>query len=409
MLGFDWLKKSAVVKLDQLADMAGFVRYGTSAGLPVSPQTAVQVAAVFCAVRVIAEDIAKMPVRVMSEDFDDNGMTKQTVARDHWATRLLSRRPNEFQTSFEFREYALLSAVLDKGFLGVKNINSRGEIVEILPVPMGSWSVLRHPNQWGHYFEVYDSDSNTIGSFEPSAVMYLRGPSLDGWRALPAISAAREAIGLSLALEKQHSRLAGQGGKPSGVLSFENALNPEQRTKLRETWQDKFGPNGEGGVAILDQAAKFESMVMKSVDAQYIETRQFQVEEVARAFRVHPNKLMHSGNQSTFASAESFNRSHVTDALMPWVKRFEEVADRDILGNKPGLRVDLDEHSLLRGDFKDQGEYYTKALGSGGQPGWMTPNEIRAEVGLNPLPEEWANQVPQGAMNDKGASDGNEG
>lgn len=397
MLG--WLRKKSnsltTVTLDQLADIAGFVRYGTAAGVQVNPTTAVQVTAVLCAVRVNAEGIGQMPVRVIAEEYVGD-MLKRTVARDHWAHRLLSQRPNEFQTGFEFREYVITAAILDRGFLGIKNVVN-GEVREILPLPMGTWTIERPESSWDHYFRVSYANG-TSGVFQPSQVVYLRGPTLDGWRAIPALGAAREAIGLSMAMEKQQSRLAGNGGKPSGVLSFAETLSAERRDKLRELWQERFGPNGEGGVAVLDGAAKFESMTMTSVDAQHLETRQFQIEEIARAFRVHPIMLMHSNSTTTFASAEQHFRNHVVHTLGPWMRRFEEVMTRDILGNKPGLRIDLDERALLRGDFKDQAEYYTKALGAGGQPGWMTPNEIRAERDMNPIDDAWGDEVPRGAM-----------
>lgn len=407
---FGWLQKKSNslinVTLDQLAEIGGFIRYGTASGVTVNARTAVEVPAVLCAVRVISEGIAQMPIRVISQAYEGQKV-RQTIQRDHWAHKLLSNRPNEFQTGFEFREYAILAAILDKGFLGIKN-TVNGEVREILPLPMGTWSIERNTGEWGHYFRVSYANG-TSGTFLPSQVVYLRGPSLDGWRALPALEAAREAIGLAKILERQQARLAGNGGKPSGVLSFEEALTAERREKLRDLWQERFGPNGEGGIAVLDGAAKFQSMTMTSVDAQHLETRGMQVEEIARAFRVHPNKLMHSGNQATFASAESFARVHVIDTLGPWMRRFEEVMTRDILGNAAGLRVDLDERALLRGDFKDQADYYTKALGAGGQPGWMTVNEIRAERDMNPIDEEWADTVPRGAMNpERDAGDGNE-
>ena len=99
-------------------------------------------------------------------------------------------------------------------------------------------------------------------------------------------------------------------------------------------------------------------------------------------------------------------RNHVIHTLGPWVARWEEACARDILSHAEGLRVDLDERNLLRGDFKDQAEYYAKALGAGGTPAWMTQNEIRAEVGLNPVDDPGANRLSAGAMNPQGGADG---
>lgn len=382
--------------LDQIGDLGGFVRYGTASGLSVSPATAVQVSAVMCAVKVISEGIAQMPVRVVAEEFAGEKV-RRTTARDHWAHQLLAKQPNDWQTSFEFREYVMTAALLDRGFLGIKNTLSDGRVTEILPIPMGTWSIERPTGTWDHFFRVSYANG-TSGDFLPSQCVYLRGPSLDGFKALPALSAAREAIGLSQALEKQQARLAGSGGKPSGVLSFAETLSPERRDRLRELWQERFGPHGEGGVAVLDGSASFMSMTMTSVDAQTLESRKHQIEEVARAFRVIPIMIMHGDKTATYASAEQMFRAHVVHTLGPWMRRFEDVFNRDILGNRTDMRVDLDERSLLRGDFKDQAEYYTSALGAGGQPGWMTVNEIRAERDMNAIGEAWADSVPQGAM-----------
>jgi HK97 family phage portal protein len=362
---------------------------------------------VFCAARVIAEGIGQMPVRVVAETYDANGLARLTIRRDHPAHRLLAVRPNGWQTSYEFREGMIFNAALAGGSIAIKNVVG-GEVRELLPVPAGSWTVEQLAD-WVLRIRVDYSDK-THDYFDLGQVFYLRGPSLDGFRGLAAIRQAREAIGLSKALERQQAKLAGNGGKPSGVLTFAQPLKPETKDKLRETWQEKFGANGDGGIAILDGDAKFQSMTMTSVDAQYIETRRLQVEEIARVFRVQPIMLMQADKAATFASAEQMFRNHVIHTLGPWIERFEQAANRDILSNETGLRVDLDERNLLRGDFKDQAEYYAKALGAGGTPAWMTQNEIRVEVGLNPVDDESANRLSTGAMNQganpEGATDG---
>lgn len=403
MLGF--LRKSATSSIGMAAGFLGWIGWGTQSGRTVNETNALDVAAVFCAARVIAEGLAQMPVRVVREAFDEQtGLPSLRIDRSHWAHELLAVRPNSWQTSYEFREGMIFNAVLGKGAIAIKNVVN-GRIYDLLPVPSASWTV-EQQKDWSLKVRVTHAD-RTAEYFDLSQVFYLRGPSIDGYSGLPAVRQAREAIGLSQALERQQAKLAGNGGKPSGVLSFAQKLAPETVNKLRETWDQRFGPNGDGGIAILDGDAKFNSMVMTSVDAQHLETRRLQIEEIARVFRVQPIMLMQADKAATYASAEQMFRMHVIHTLGPWIERFEQAANRDILGNEPELKVDLDERNLLRGDFKDQAEYYTKALGSGGQPAWMTVNEIRAEVGLNPRPEAWANTVSRGAM-DKDQGDGTE-
>lgn len=395
---FGFLRKARTYTLDELGGLAAWVGWTTAAGGSVTVQNAVDVTAVYCAARVIAEGVAQMPVRVVEDVFaPGSGLTTLMVRRDHWAHRLLAVKPNSWQTSYEFREGMIFNAVLGKGAIAIKN-GIRDEVRELLPVPAGSWSVEQLAD-WSLRIRV-DYADKSHGYFTLDQVFYVRGPSLDGFEALPAVKAARQAIGLSRALETQQARLAGNGGKPSGVLSFDQPLKPETKEKLRETWQARFGVGGEGGIAILDGKAGFQSMTMTSVDAQYIETRRMQIEEIARAFRVQPIMLMQADKAATFASAEQMFRNHVIHTLGPWIARFEAAAERDILGHAEGLRVDLDERNLLRGDFKDQAEYYAKALGAGGTPAWMTQDEVRAEIGLNPMGGKAA-ELSQGAMQPK--------
>lgn len=392
---FGWFRKAQTYTVDQRAGMLEWVGYQTAAGGPVTMRTAMDVAVVFCAARVIAEGLAQMPVRVVEEEYDQaTGLQKLQVRREHWAHRLLAVQPNEWQTSYEFREGMVFNAVLGKGAIAIKNV-IRGEIKELLPVPSGAWTV-EQMSDWSLRIRVNYADKSH-DTFPLSQVFYLRGPSLDGFTGLSAIEHARQAIGLSRGLEEQQARMAGNGGKPSGVLTMPSKLSPEARENLRKTWEAKFGPGGQGGIAIIDQDAKFQAMTMTSVDAQYIETRRMQIEEIARAFRVQPIMLMQADKAATFASAEQMFRNHVIHTLGPWMARFEAAADRDILGNAEGLKFDLDERVLLRGDFKDQAQYFSKALGAGGTPAWMTQDEIRVEVGLNPMGGKAA-QLSQGAM-----------
>ena len=400
---FGFLRKSATYAVDQLTGFAGWVGWGTSTGAPVNEWTALDVTAVVCGVRVISEGIAQMPVSVVSETYDaKTGLPVRKILRDHWAHKLLATKPNGWQTSYEFREGMIFNAVLGNGAIAIKNV-VRGKVVELLPVPTGSWSIIQNPD-WSLTFRV-DYADKTHGYFSSAQVFYIRGPSLDGFRALSVIRQAREAIGLAKALEIQQAKLAGNGGKPSGVLSFGLALSTEAKKNLKETWQAKFGVNGEGGIAILDGDAKYQSMTMTSVDAQYMETRRMQIEEIGRALRVQPIMLMQADKAATFASAEQMFRMHVIHTLGPWIERFEQAANRDILGFAEGLKVDLDERNLLRGDFAVQADYYAKALGAGGTPAWMTQDEVRAEVGLNPVGDDSSGALSSGAMNPKGAAD----
>lgn len=390
---------------DGLAEMLGFSGYAKAGEKSVNETTALQVAAVFCAVRAIAEGIASMPIDLKEDTYGADELKHTRVLRNHWGHKLLNDRPNAWMTSFEFREWMTMQAALGKAGLCVKNQKEGEERVrELIPVPLGAWSVEQNSAAGLTYRVTFIDGTHKV--FSEKQVLVLRGPSLNGYEGLSAVKQAGDAIALSMVTESQQKSFVSGGAKPSGILSFEKELTPETRERLRKTWAAKFGPGGQGGIAVLDGAAKFQSMTMTSVDAQLLETRRFQIEEIARAFRVQPLMIMQSDKAATFASAEQMFRTHVTHTLMPWVRRWEDVLRRDILNHATGLYFDFDESSLLRGDHKDQGEYNTKALGSGGQPGWLTPNEIRVRDGLNPVKEAWANELPRGAMQTREPDDG---
>lgn len=373
-----------------------FFRWGSDAGVSVNDETALQVSAVMCAVRAIAEGCAT-PNIVLKEIGEKDGRRTLTAVHGHWAGKLISDRPNSFQTPFEFIEGMVFCAVLGHGALAIKNVVNGGrEVKELLPVAPGKWAQKMDKN-WRQYFEV-TIDGEKL-AYERDQVLFFRGPSMNGWRGLSAIEKARDAIGLAKVLERQQSKLAKSGGKPSGILSFTNALSDTRKQALKDNWESQMGANGDGGTVILDGEATYHQITMKSVDAEHMENRRMQIEEIARAFRIHPLMLMQADKASTFASAEQLFRNHVVHTLTPWHVRIQQALKRDILFDEPALIFDYDERSLMRGDFKDRADYISKGLGAGGQPGFLSVNEARALEGLNPIAEAWADEVPRGAYN----------
>lgn len=402
-----WLSRKDNSIIDStLNQLAELVKWGTmtKSGRTINKNTALEIPAVFCACRVISEGIAQMPPRLRDRKvvtMGDQTRIYTPANYKHWAYRLMCVRPNDWMTANEFIEHAVFIAVLFGDFIAVKTYKpgKDAEVDELIPVPPGCWSVKQNKDYTLEY-EVRDSSGNLVGTYKRADIFHLRGPSLDNYKGLPVIEKAREAIGLAATLEEAQSKFAASGARPSGVLSTERGLNKEKSKAIKEAWNSRFGANGEGGVALLDGGWKFEAMQFSSVDMQHIETRKFQIEEIARAFRVNPQMLMSSDKTSTYASAEQFFTAHVIHTLGPWVRRFESVVNRDILGNKDSVFFDLDERNLMRGSFKDQADYFAKALGSGGTPAWMTQNEVREQIGLQPSKDEDADRLFMGFQED---------
>lgn len=370
-------------------------------GLPVMNETlAMQLTVVACAVRVLAEGLAQMPMSVKQRTYK-GGVAETAILPAHWATRLVQDMPNTWQTAYEFVEQAVFCASLYGDFVAVKD--KAVEPTQLIPITPGSWSLDRDATDMFYRVTLPDGGRKR---FPASMVLHVRGPSMNGYSGLQPILLARKALSLATSIETHQTNQAKSGGRPSGILSTETQLGPDTVKALAKQWNARFGAGGEGGVALLDGGWAFTPMSMSSVDAQYLETRRFQIEEVARAFRIFPQMLMQSDKTSTFASAESFFRAHVVHTLGPWIERFEGALRRGLLteaDRRAGIYIDMDEENLLRADPAVMGGYYSQALGAGGSPAWMTQDEVRARRGLNPqggsaavLPQP-TNVSPQGA------------
>lgn len=379
------------IRTAALADlMQGWFGMTTKAGANITTQTALLVPVVLCGARVIAEGVAQLPVVVKRGKIVGDRMYF-SPAYDHWSWLLLRKRPNAWMTSFEFREALTIHAVLNgNGYAYiVRGLND--EVTELIPIS----SDMCKPEQLSDYTVQYQirDGKRLLGTVKASDILHIHGPSWDMISGINIVRQAAEAIGLATVLQNQQSTLAGNGGRPSGVLSSSQALGKEAQDSLKKSWLERFGPGGEGGVAILDGDWKYNSLTMSGVDQQHIETREHQIAEVARALRVFPQMLMSAVDKTTtYGSAEQFFIAHVKHSLGPWIERWEQAIERDILRDDT-LECEFDTTWLESGTMVDRGEFYAKAQGSGGTKGWLTANDIRAREGYNP--HEDGDTLPQ--------------
>lgn len=348
----------------------------TAAGVSVTNDRALQVSAVLACGRVIAEGIAQMPCKLYREAADGG----KEPAKDSPVYRLLHRRPNAWMTSFEFRELLTFHAVLaGAGHAYINRV--RGEVRELLPVMPGNIRP-KLSDDYSLTFEIADG-KGLIGEFPRDRILYLRGPSWESHRALDIVQQARQSIGLAVAAEENQAKLFGNGARPGGILSTDQALQDTQIARIKAAWQSAYSGQNQFKTAVLDGGYKWSPMAMTGVDAQQLESRKFQIEEICRAMRVFPQMVMSSDKTSTYASAEQFFLAHVVHTLGPWVERWEQALTRDLLTDAEvdaGLFPKLTVAGLLRGDMKARVEYFRgmSALGA------MNPNEIRLLEDMNP-------------------------
>lgn len=359
-----------------------FIGGGSRAGKTVDRQTALQTSAILCGARVISQGISQVPLKLYRE-IDEGGRSKREPARDHPLYRILADQPNDFQTSFSFRETLVMHAVIGGNGYAYISRKGNGEVRELLPIcpdhirPM--WDDQRKEL-------VYEFDGRKL---KPNDVLHLHGPSWTGYSGMSAVELARESIGLSVAMRDSKADLFGKGGRPSGVLSSDLKASPELIERIKKGWAERYGPNGEGGIAVLDGGWKFAPMEMTSVDSQTLETMKFLIEEVARFLMIFPQMLMQA-DKPTYASVEQFFIAHVVHTLDPWMDRIEQEIKKSLIGyegDNANIYPRFSREGLLRGAARDRAEFYKAALGAGGSPAWMTPNEVRQLENMNPNPE----------------------
>lgn len=350
----------------------------SAAGTEVSFKTALQTMAALACVRVLAQGVGQVPLKVFKARKDGGS----DPAFDHSLYRVLYRKPNPWQTSLEFREMLVAHVALAGRFIAFKNVASSGRIIELIPFLPNEVSV-EVDTKRNVFYRVSSEVTGESALFPAAAIWHVKGLSWNGWDGLKPLQLAREAIGLSIATERAHALLHANGAQPGGMYSVEGTLGKPQFEALRNWITQNISGENRFKPLILDRAAKFVQTSMTGVDAQHLETRRFQIEEVCRAFGVFPQMIGYSDKTSTFASAEAFFIAHVVHTLAPWYERLEQSIDCNLLSDKDaaaGIYAKFNPNGLLRGTSNDRAAFY-KALW---EMGALSPNEIRAMEEMNP-------------------------
>lgn len=373
---------------DPLALWAEIARAGRSskAGQTVNLESALKVATAFACLKVLSQGCAQVPFKLFRES-QVKGLTNILPARDLDLYDLITTKPNDWQTGYEFRETLVLHAALGNAYVFVNRVIGR-KIAELIILNPGRMRVVQNSEYTGPVYK-YTGLGGDEMEFPAETIWHLRGPSWSGFAGLDVLSQAREALGLSMATEDTHARLHSKGVRPSGIYSVDSNLSPAQYKELK-AWIDKdlAGADNAGTAMILDRGAKWLSTAMTGLDAQHLETRRYQIEEVCRFFGVMPIMVGYSDKATTYASSEQMFLAHVVHTLSPWYARIEQSADANLLSKQDrsaGLYFKFVAGGLLRGASTDRANYFAKALGSGGSQAWMTPDEVRALEELNPM------------------------
>lgn len=359
------------------ADLAAELRRGSRAltGHNISTDSAMKASAVFACVKVIAEDIAAMPLNVY-EELEPQGKRR---AIDHRLYKLLHRRPNEWQTSMEYREMQQMFLLLRGNAYALK-ATVRGEVDELLPFHPDHVTPKVLPGRRLVY-EVQPPFGGPTVTYEAKDIHHLRGLSSNGVTGLSVISYAKNAIGLADAQEGFGAEAFRDGGVNRVALLHPDKLSPGATERLRNTWIDIYGgPGRYAKPAVLEEGLKVEKIGLTAVDMQFLDGRKFQLQDIARFFRVSPHKIQDMERQSN-SNVEQMALDHVTSTLLPWCVRWEQRLELDLFDRPSDERYFvkhvIDAH--LRGDPVKRHQTYA----SGRQWGYYSANDVRELEDLN--------------------------
>jgi HK97 family phage portal protein len=357
--------------------VAEFLRMGsqTSSGACVNMMTALSNTAVWRSVSLISYAIGMLPLQLIDEE------TKEK-ASGHPLYRLLHREPNNWQSAFDFRTLMQMRALV-KGDGYAMIVWSRGKPIRLIPLDPDRTT----PHQADDFTVSYRYQQRSGGILTLAAeeVFHLRGLTLDGIRGVSLVYLAREAIGLALAAERATARMYKNGSFVDGALQIDGKLSQEAYDRLIKSWDARFsGADNAGKTPLLEEGLKYNAIGQSAKDAQSIETRKMQVEEVARIFGV-PRPLLMVDETSWGSGVEALGRFFVQHALNPWFEAWQQGIERSLLvgPEKDALSAKFNPGALLRGSTTDQANFFAKALGAGGSAAWLTANEVR---GLSDLP-----------------------
>jgi len=362
-----------------------FFMGGSSSGKRVNERSAMQMTAVYSCVRVLSEAVASLPLHFY-EYRDDGSKAKAT---NHPLYFLLHDEPNPEMSSYTFREVLMTHLLLWGNAYAQIIRNGKGEVIGLYPLMPDRMTVERDTKGQIYYeYRLTTEDAPTMkGStvvLATTDVLHIPGLGFDGLVGYSPIAMAKNAIGMAIACEEYGAKFFANGAAPSGVLEHPGTLKDPSR--VRDSWTQTFGGSSNAHkVAVLEEGMKYTPISISPEQAQFLETRKFQINEIARIFRVPPH-MVGDLEKSSFSNIEQQSLEFVKYTLDPWISRWEQAMVRSLLSaeEKKKYFIKFNMDGLLRGDYQSRMNGY--AIGR--QNGWMSANDIRELENLDRIPAE---------------------
>lgn len=346
----------------------------TAAGLGVTEASAMTFTAFYACVRVLSEEMAALPLKIYRRTSD----SRKIVAPNHPLYRRLHVAANPYMTSFTFRE-TMQYCLCTHG-------NAYAELKDEGDGPKTFWPI--HPayvipeidEDEKLKYKVRNPRTGAERTIDPEDILHIRALSANGLVGISPIRAAREAIGLGLATEQHGAAFFGQGARPGGVLQHPGSLDDTSYDRLRRDWNAVHqGPGHAHQIAILEEGMQWQTIGIPNEDAQFLETRRFQVSEMARIFRIPPH-MIGDLEKATFSNIEQQAIEFIRHCLRPWMVRWEQELNIKLLGDQDEYFAEFEADAVLRGDTEARYKAYQTAISYG----IVSPNEVRHMENLNP-------------------------
>lgn len=348
----------------------------SAAGIAVTEHRATTLAAVYAAVRVIAESLASLPV--VTYERIERGKQR---APSHPVYQLLHERPNPEMTPFQFIETMTGHALLTGNGYAEIEWNGRAQPVALWPIVPDRVRVERTGGAKRFVVSLPSGESVVIA---PENMLHLPGFGFDGLVGHSPVKLMRQTLSLALAAEEFGARFYGNGSRPGGIITVPGKLSREAKERIKASWEQmQGGLSNTHRVALLEEGMSWQQVTINPDDAQFLATREFQVTEIARIFRVPPH-MIGDLTRSTFSNIEQQSLEFVIHTLRPWAVRWEQAVGYALFSDYGAGQyfAEFVMDALLRGDLASR--YGAYAIGRNN--GWLSANDIRERENMNPLP-----------------------
>lgn len=362
-----------------------FFMGNSTSGKRVNERSAMQMTAVYSCVRILSEAVAGLPLHLYQ--YTDKSSREKAVENPLYF--LLHDEPNTEMTSFVFRETLMTHLLLWGNAYSQIIRNGKGEVMGLYPLMPDRMTVNRDEKGRLYYeYMVSSDDAKTLKDgtvrLSPYDVLHIPGLGFDGLVGYSPIAMAKNAIGLAIAAEEYGSKFYANGATPSGILEYPGTV--KEPDKVRESWNAGFGGSSNAHkIAVLEEGMKYTPISISPNEAQFLETRKFQINEIARIFRVPPH-MVGDLEKSSFSNIEQQSLEFVKYTLEPWLVRWEQAMQRSLIpqDDKSKYFIKFNVDGLLRGDYQSRMQGYATAR----QNGWMSANDIRELENLDRIPAE---------------------